>query len=196
MCAESRTPQSVTSAATSQERDVSVGEKSQYTHTSSTKPRPQQASAILASRSLTLSIHASAKRISTMPSPASAANMAVTSAHAERSRAASRRIPPHELVRAVPVNQPRQSNRFEYGGLVDDGSAGSRLNFEPEPRATGHFHFSGEAEAASRFVTRQPARSRPYRQQSRALGSRRPRRMPTPPINRSTAPLIRHNHVA
>ena len=57
MCADSRVPHSVISAATSQDRGVNAGDRKQYNHASSTKPRPQPISAILASRSLTLIIH-------------------------------------------------------------------------------------------------------------------------------------------
>jgi hypothetical protein len=59
MCEETRAPHSVLSAATSQDRGVSVGDCRPYIHANSTKPSPQQTSAILASSSLTLIIHTS-----------------------------------------------------------------------------------------------------------------------------------------
>src|SRR6187431_318185 len=69
MWTERRTPQSVISVATSQARGVDPGDKTTYNHASNTKPRPQQTSAILASRSLTLRIQTRVAAASMVPRP-------------------------------------------------------------------------------------------------------------------------------
>src|SRR6188508_557390 len=77
MWTERRTPQSVISVATSQDRGVAPGERIKYSHASSTKPRPQQTSAILASRSLTLRIQTEVAAARMVPSPMIAATALV-----------------------------------------------------------------------------------------------------------------------
>src|ERR671913_352797 len=72
MCSERRTAHNVMRDATSQDRDVRVGDSRQYSQTSRTKPSPQQISAILASSSLTLIIHTSVDAVRMMPRPRSA----------------------------------------------------------------------------------------------------------------------------
>ena len=86
-------PHSVVSAATSQDRGVNDGDRKQYSHASSTKPRPQQISAMLASRSVTLIIHTRVRAVRMVPRPMSAAMSPVTivTARAGLSRAASPR---------------------------------------------------------------------------------------------------------
>jgi hypothetical protein len=79
-----RIPHSVVSAATSHERGVKVGERQQYSHTSSTKPGPQQTSAMLASRSLTLIIQTSVRTARTAPRPTNAVVEPVTVASVSR----------------------------------------------------------------------------------------------------------------
>jgi len=78
MCKERRAPHSVISTATSQDRGVSVGDRRQYNHASSTKPSPQQISAILASSSLTLIIHTRVEAVRMVPRPMSAGARPVT----------------------------------------------------------------------------------------------------------------------
>ena len=95
----------------------------------------------------------------------------------------------------IPVEKAWQSDRLEHGGLVDDDAADGRHNVELEPCAPGNL-----ISAAS--LTRRPGSYASTRQKSsvsptaNVLGSRRPRRIPTLPIRRSIAPLVRHNHVA
>ena len=78
MCKERRAPHSVISRATSQDRGVSVGDSRQYSHASTTKPSPQQISAMLASSSLTLIIHTRVEAVRMVPMPMSAGVRSIT----------------------------------------------------------------------------------------------------------------------
>ena len=78
MCRERRAPHNVIKAATSQDRDVNVGDSRQYSHARSATPEPQQTSAMLASRSFTLSAHTKVRAVSIAPRPASAVTQPVT----------------------------------------------------------------------------------------------------------------------
>ena len=52
----------------------------------------------------------------------------------------------------IPVDQPRQSDWLEHGGLMDDGATGNRLDVELEPGTARQFHFRRKPQASARFV--------------------------------------------
>ncbi len=209
-----RPPHSVVSVVTSHERDVKVGERLQYSHASSTKPRPQQTSTLLASRSLRLSIHTRVSAARIAPRPASAASVPVTTAWVSatparrpRSRAAALRAPrnlaqhPSEYEGVnrnehIPVEKAWQSDRLEHGGLVDDDAADGRHNVQLEPCAPRQPPIS----AAS--LTRRPGSYTSTRQKSSVSPTANvlsvasvPHASRRCPSARRLRLLVRHNHV-
>ena len=159
MCNESRAPHSVTSAATSQDRGDNTGDRKHYNHASCRRPVPHQTSAILASRSGTLSIHTSVTALRMVPRPTSAAMVPVTTMteRAGRSRGA------HRSVRAAAARRIGGSPTARHRGAIAKRSAGGaspplpaqHAMFEDMPQGGARRAFDEFGEQKRHVVVRQ-----------------------------------------
>src|SRR6187551_830764 len=85
MYRERRAPHTVISVATSHDRG-DMGDSRQYSQARRANPEPQQTSAMLASRSLTLSTHTKVRAVRTVPRPATAVIVPLMAVDATRGR--------------------------------------------------------------------------------------------------------------
>jgi hypothetical protein len=104
------------------------------------------------------------------------------------------------------INACTGNSTYQYSKPGNPTGSNTAVWWTTEPLPAGTTSNSSQARPgtfiSAASLTRRPGSKASTRQKSRAsptasaLGSRRPRRIPTPPVIRSIAPLIRHAQVA